>query len=111
MEESIMYNVLLERWQAERDSPTLLPLRDSFIQNLREYIESILEQSQAEEISELQRHLYETELANLRFMMKNLLQMRVQKMLTLLIEQEIDYDLLTRSERRFADQITRNTRA
>ena len=44
-------------------------------------------------------------------MMKNLLTLRVQKILAQLIEQKIDYDHLTRSERRFADQISRNLRS
>jgi DNA replication factor GINS len=106
-----MYTTLLERWQAERDSIDLLPLRDSFLHNLREYIEQVLEQTKAEELTTLHRQLLETELANLQFMMKNLLQMRVKKILTQLVDQEIDYDLLTRTERRFAEQISRNLRS
>ncbi len=106
-----MYNALLERWQAERDANTLLPLRDSFLQNLREYIEQVLEQTKSEDITPFQRQLYETELLNLRFMLKNLLQIRVQKILSNLASSQIDYDLLTRNERRFADQITRNLRS
>ena len=106
-----MYTALLERWQAERDAFDLLPLRDSFLQNLREYIEQVLERTQSEELTALQRQLLETELTNLQFMMKNLLQMRVKKILTHLFDQEIDYDLLTRTERRFADQISRNLRS
>jgi DNA replication factor GINS len=103
-----LYNELLERWKAERDSPDLLSLRDSFLQNVREYIEQVLEQQRSKEITSLQRQLIETELANLQFMMKSLLQMRVQKILLLVMDQEVDYDLLTRSERRFVDQISRN---
>lgn len=106
-----MYNALLERWQEERDTPTLLPLRDSFLQNLREYIEQILDQLRSEELSPLQRQLFEVEIANLRFMMENLLRMRVQKILNQLTDSEINYDLLTRQERRFVDQITRNFRS
>lgn len=37
--------------------------------------------------------------------------MRVQKILAKLVEYDIDYDLLTRNERRFADQISRNLRS
>ncbi|MFX1491202.1 MAG: hypothetical protein ACFFBU_03010 [Promethearchaeota archaeon] len=106
-----MYTALLERWQAERDALELLPLRDSFLQNLREYIEQVLNRTQSEELTALQRQLLETELTNLQFMMKSLLQIRVKKILTHLLDQEIDYDLLTRSERRFADQISRNLRS
>ncbi|MFW9985259.1 MAG: hypothetical protein ACFFDJ_01705 [Candidatus Odinarchaeota archaeon] len=106
-----MYTALLERWQAERDALELLPLRDSFLQNLREYIEQVLDRTQSEELTALQRQLLETELTNLQFMMKSLLQIRVKKILTHLLDQEIDYDLLTRSERRFADQISRNLRS
>ncbi|MFX1300877.1 MAG: hypothetical protein ACFFDE_08030, partial [Promethearchaeota archaeon] len=80
-----MYNALLERWKAERDTPELLSLRDSFLQNIREYVEQVLEQQNSEGIRELQRQLIETELANLQFMMKSLLQMRIQKILTLLV--------------------------
>jgi DNA replication factor GINS len=111
MEGTLLYASLLERWQAERDSSDLLPLRDSFLQNLRDYVAQVLEQSQAEDTSDVQRRLFETELTNLRFMMKSLMTMRVEKILTKLIEQDIDYDLLTRSERRFADQVTRNLRS
>ena len=53
MEATPLYNALLERWQAERDSPTLLPLRDSFLQNIRDYVEQVLEQSRDENTSEL----------------------------------------------------------
>lgn len=106
-----MYTALLERWQAERDALELLPLRDSFLQNLREYIEQVLNRTQSEGLTALQRQLLETELTNLQFMMKSLLQIRVKKILTHLLDQEIDYDLLTRSERRFADQISRNLRS
>jgi DNA replication factor GINS len=103
-----VYNALLERWKAERDTPELLSLRDSFLQNVREYVEQVLERQNAEGITDLHRQLIETELANLQFMMKGLLQMRVQKILTLLINQTVDYNLLTRSERRFVDQVSRN---
>ena len=106
-----MYASLLERWQAERDSSDLLPLRDSFLQNLRDYVVQVLEGSQAENTSEIQRQLFETELMNLRFMMRSLLTMRVEKILAKLVEQDIDYDLLTGNERRFADQVTRNLRS
>jgi DNA replication factor GINS len=111
MEGTSLYMALLERWQAERDSSDLLPLRDAFFQSLRDYVEQVLEQSRAENTSDLQRQLLETELMNLRFMMESLLTMRVQKILTKLVEQNIDYDLLTRSERRFADQSSRNLRS
>ncbi|MFX1564693.1 MAG: hypothetical protein ACFFCH_01755 [Promethearchaeota archaeon] len=103
--------MLLERWQAERESPDLLPLRDSFLQSIRDYVEQVLEQSKSENTSELQRQLYETELTNLRFMMKSLLRMRVDKILDSLVARTIDYDVLTRTERRFADQISRNLRS
>lgn len=103
-----MYNALLERWKAERDAPELLSLRDSFLQNVREYVEQVLEQQNSEDLTTLQRQLIETELANLQFMMKSLLQMRVQKILTLLVNQTVDYDLLARNERRFVDQVSRN---
>ncbi len=106
-----MYNTLLERWQAERDSATLLPLRDSFLQNLRDYFEKILEKAKAEETPNFQGKLFETELMNLRYMVQNLLQYRIQKILTLLIDQEVNHDLLTRSERRFVDQVSRNLRS
>ena len=106
-----MYTALLERWQAERDAPNLLPLRDSFLQNLRSYIEQVLDRSQAADKTSLQRQLSATELANLRFMVNDLLQLRVRKICSQLPNQEIDYDLLTRNERRFAEQITRNLRA
>ncbi|MFX1576914.1 MAG: hypothetical protein ACFFCF_07045 [Promethearchaeota archaeon] len=111
MEGTVLYTALLERWQAERDSPTLLPLRDSFLQSIRDYIEQLLEQSRDENTTDFQRQLFETELMNLQFMMKSLLEMRVQKILNKLVEHEIDYDLLTRSERRFADQVSRNLRS
>jgi DNA replication factor GINS len=106
-----MYATLLERWQAERDASDLLPLRDSFLQNIRDYVAQLLERSQSKDTSEIQRQLFETELVNLRFMMTSLLTMRVEKILAKLVEQDIDYDLLTRSERRFADQMTRNFRS
>ncbi len=106
-----LYSALLERWQAERDSLDLLPLRDSFLQSIRDYIEQVLAQSRAENTPDLQRQLFETELRNLQFMMKNLLTLRVKKILARLVEHDIDYDLLTRSERRFTDQISRNVRS
>jgi DNA replication factor GINS len=106
-----LYTALLERWQAEREAPNLLPLRDSFLQNLRIYIEKVLDHSQSGEQKSLQRRLFVIELANLRFMVNNLLQLRVRKILSQLPDQEIDYDLLTRNERRFVEQITRNLRA
>ncbi|MFX1580988.1 MAG: hypothetical protein ACFFCJ_01955 [Promethearchaeota archaeon] len=106
-----MYRALLERWQAEREAPDLLPLRDSFLQSIRDYVEQVLEQSKDKNTSELQHQIFETELTNLRFMMKNLLRMRVDKILDSLVAQTLDYDLLTRTERRFADQISRNLRS
>ena len=106
-----MYTALLERWQAEREASNLLPLRDSFLQSLRSYIERVLDQSQVGDQTTLQRQLSATEIANLRFMVKDLLQLRVRKIFSQLPHQEIDYDLLTRNERRFVDQITRNLRA
>jgi DNA replication factor GINS len=108
MEGFPLYRTLLERWQAERESPDLLLLRDSFLQSVRDYVEQVLEQSKDENTSDLQRQIFETELTNLRFMMKSLLRMRVEKILGNLIANTIDYDLLTRTERRFADQISRN---
>jgi DNA replication initiation complex subunit (GINS family) len=106
-----LYTALLERWQAEREAPTLLPLRDSFLQNLRSYIEKVLDLSQSEEKTSLQRQLFATELANLRFMVNDLLQIRVRKIFSHIPHQEIDFDLLTRNERRFVEQITRNIRS
>jgi DNA replication factor GINS len=106
-----MYATLLERWQAERDASDLLPLRDAFLQNIRDYVAQLLERSQSKDTSDIQRRLFETELNNLRFMMKSLLTMRVKKILAKLVEQDVDYDLLTRSERRFADQVIRNFRS
>ncbi|MFX0170064.1 MAG: hypothetical protein ACFE89_12020 [Candidatus Hodarchaeota archaeon] len=106
-----MYTELLERWQAEREAPTLLSLRDSFLQNLRSYIERVLDLSQSAEKNSIQRQLYKTELANLRFMINNLLQLRVRKILALIPDQEVDFELLTRNERRFVEQITRNLRS
>jgi hypothetical protein len=44
-------------------------------------------------------------------MMHSLLTIRIQKILAKLVDHDIDYDLLTRSERRFADQISRNLRS
>lgn len=106
-----MYNALLERWQAERDSTVLLPLRDSFLQNLRDYIEQVLNRLRSEDLPSLQRQLLEAELTNLRFMMENLLRMRVKKILETLAESEVNYDLLTRQEQRFVEQISRNLRS
>jgi len=62
MEGTLLYSALLERWQAERDSPDLLPLRDSFLQSIRDYVEQVLGQSREENIPALQRQLFETEL-------------------------------------------------
>ena len=111
MEGISLYTDLLERWQKERDSPDILSLRDSFLQNIRDYIEQLLEQSRVEETADIQRRLFETELSNLQFMMKDLLTIRVQKILAQIVEHNLDYDNLTRSERRFADQISRNLRS
>ncbi len=111
MEGIPLYTALLERWKKERDSPDLLPLRDSFLQNIRDYVEQVLEQSRGDDTPDIQRRLYETELANLQFMMKNLLKIRVQKILTQLVDHNLNYDNLTRSEHRFADQIARNLRS
>jgi DNA replication factor GINS len=62
-------------------------------------------------LSELQRQLFQEEITNLRFMLENLLKLRIEKMLALMSESKtVDYDLLTRQERRFADHITRNLR-
>ena len=111
MERTSLYMDLLERWKAERDSSDLLPLRDAFFQSMRDYVEQVLEQVRAENTSDFQRQLFETELMNLRFMMESLLTMRVQKILNKLVEQDIDYDVLTRGERRFVDQSSRNLRS
>lgn len=106
-----MYNALLERWQEERTSTNLLPLRDSFLQRLREYIENLLTKMKAEDIPELQRHLHETELTNLRFMLNDLIKARINKILLQLINSSnLDFDRLTRQERRFVDQLSRNMR-
>jgi DNA replication initiation complex subunit (GINS family) len=106
-----LYTALLERWQAEHEASNLLPLRDSFLQNLRSYIERVLDRSQGKDKTSLQRQFSATEVANLQFMVKDLLQLRVRKIFSQLPNQEIDYDLLTRNERRFVEQITRNLRA
>jgi len=106
-----MYSKLLERWQRERKTPDILPLHDSFLQELRVHIEQILTASQAENVPEVQRQLYKVELVNLRFMLKNLLQRRIEKMFSMLLTSAIiDYDLLSQQERRLVEQVSRNLR-
>ncbi len=106
-----MYKLLFERWQEEQASVSLLPLRDTFLQNVRAYIEQLLAVTHDNDLPELQRQLYQEEITNLRFMLENLLKLRTEKILTFLSESKtVDYDLLTRQERRFVDHTTRNLR-
>ncbi|MFX1562219.1 MAG: hypothetical protein ACFFDP_02810 [Promethearchaeota archaeon] len=106
-----MYSKLLELWKRERKNPELLPLRDSFLQELRVHIEQILTATQAENGNEIQRQISKSELTNLRFMLTSLLQRRIEKMLKMLLASTpIDYDLLSRQERRFIEQVSRNMR-
>jgi DNA replication factor GINS len=81
------------------------------MERLHEYIEKLVVESHAENLPELQRQLRQAELSNLQFMLNGLLQDRLEKILTQLLDSKtIDQDLLTRSERRFLDQVSRNVR-
>jgi DNA replication factor GINS len=81
------------------------------MERLHEYIEKLVAESHAESLSDIQRQLRQAELANLQFMLKGLLRDRLQKILTHLLDSKtIDQDLLTRPERRFLDQVSRNMR-
>jgi DNA replication factor GINS len=81
------------------------------MERLHEYIEKLVAECHAESLSELQRQLRQAELVNLQFMLNGLLRDRLQKILAHLLDSKtIDQDLLTRPERRFLDQVSRNMR-
>ena len=107
-----MYESLFEYWKQERASDKLLSLRETFMQNLRTYIEQLITEIRSEDMSELHRLLLEAELSNLRFILNSLLQHRIKKILaTVLTSETIDHSLLTRQEQRFVEQITRSLRS
>lgn len=106
-----MFNDLFARWQEEQATEALLPLRDSFLQNLRVYIEELLSGIQSEKGSSLQKQLRKAELDKLHFLLQSLLLLRLRKIVNrLLAAASVDYQLLTRTERRFVDQVSRNIR-
>jgi len=81
------------------------------MERLHEYIEKLVTESHTESLSNLQRQLRQAELVNLQFMLNGLLRDRLQKILAHLLDSKtIDQDLLTRAERRFLDQVSRNMR-
>jgi DNA replication factor GINS len=81
------------------------------MERLHEYIEKLVAECHTESLSELQRQLRQAELVNLQFMLNGLLRDRLQKILAHLLDSKtIDQDLLTRPERRFLDQVSRNMR-
>jgi DNA replication factor GINS len=81
------------------------------LERLHEYIEKLVAESRTEGLSEFQRQLRQAELANLQFMLNSLLRNRLEKILAGLLDSKtIDQDLLTRPERRFLDQVSRNLR-
>lgn len=107
-----VYESLFEYWKQERASDKLLSLRETFMQNLRTYIEQLITETRSEDMSELHRLLLEAELSNLRFILNSLLQHRIKKILaTVLTSETIDHSLLTRQEQRFVEQITRSLRS
>ncbi len=107
-----MYESLFEYWKQERASDKLLPLRETFMQRLRTYIEQLITETQSEDISDTHRLLLEAELSNLRFILKSLLQHRVKKILAMVLASDtIDHSLMTRQEQRFVEQITRSLRS
>jgi len=82
------------------------------MERLHDYIQNLVTESHAEGLSELQRQLRQTELVNLQFMLNGLLRDRLEKILASLLDSKtIDQDLLTRPERRFLDQASRNLRS
>ena len=104
-----MYKELYERWQRELSTEELQPLRDVFLQRLRSYIEEVMA-SCTESTSQVQRRLREEELVNLRFMISCLLNRRAEKIVNMLLggSEAIDYDFLTRQERRLVEQVSRS---
>jgi DNA replication factor GINS len=81
------------------------------LDRLHEYIEKLVAESQVENLPDFQRQLRQAELVNLRFMLNSLLRNRLEKILANLLDSKtIDQDLLTRPERRFLDQVSRNLR-
>jgi len=107
-----MYKELYERWQRELSTEELQPLRDVFLQRLRSYIEEVMADFTDAKAPEFQRRLCEEELVNLRFMLSSLLRRRAEKIINLLLggSEAIDYDLLTRQERRLVEQVHRSLR-
>ncbi len=94
-----IYEEIYQKWIKEWNSLKILSLTDDFCAKIGESIKQINVKTQYEELTPLEKNLFETKHERLEFLIRDYINLRMRKILKSIVDNtEIDFTNLTRIE-------------
>ena len=100
-----MYNELYEAWKKEKENMEIQVLPKDFYTRIAEYMEKIRKESRMLDEKTTKARLMERELKNARKMVKELVQLRYEKLRETMTEKVVSRDALTKEEEKLHSEL------